>query len=145
MPDGNDQPVAQRDGLPDHVQVAVGNGVEWQGRRVLCLVSRFIPGSFDPVTNGHLDVVRQAVALCDRLVVCHRHPSRKSAVVFGGRAPRDASGSLRSGRGKGRLWPLRPSPTDDLVVTAAQRAGATILIRGLRDGTDLDYEMQMAG
>ena len=33
----------------------------------------------------------------------------------------------------------------DLVVTAAKRAGATILIRGLRDGTDLDYEMQMAG
>ena len=34
---------------------------------------------------------------------------------------------------------------DDLVVTAAQRAGATLLIRGLRDGTDFDYEMQMAG
>jgi pantetheine-phosphate adenylyltransferase len=34
---------------------------------------------------------------------------------------------------------------DDLVVTAAQRAGASLLIRGLRDGTDLDYEMQMAG
>jgi len=34
---------------------------------------------------------------------------------------------------------------DDLVVTAAKRSGATILIRGLRDGTDLDYEMQMAG
>ena len=34
---------------------------------------------------------------------------------------------------------------DDLVVTAAQRAGAGLLIRGLRDGTDLDYEMQMAG
>jgi pantetheine-phosphate adenylyltransferase len=34
---------------------------------------------------------------------------------------------------------------DDLAVTAAQRVGATILIRGLRDGTDLDYEMQMAG
>jgi pantetheine-phosphate adenylyltransferase len=34
---------------------------------------------------------------------------------------------------------------DDLAVTAARRAGATLLIRGLRDGTDLDYEMQMAG
>ncbi len=34
---------------------------------------------------------------------------------------------------------------DDLTVTAAKRAGATILIRGLRDGTDLDYEMQIAG
>ena len=34
---------------------------------------------------------------------------------------------------------------DDLVITAAKREGATILIRGLRDGTDLDYEMQMAG
>ena len=34
---------------------------------------------------------------------------------------------------------------DDLTVTAAQRVGATILIRGLRDGTDLDYEMQIAG
>src|SRR4051812_18240378 len=34
---------------------------------------------------------------------------------------------------------------DDLVITAAQRAGATLLIRGLRDGTDFDYEMQMSG
>ena len=34
---------------------------------------------------------------------------------------------------------------DDLVITAAQREGASILIRGLRDGTDFDYEMQMAG
>jgi pantetheine-phosphate adenylyltransferase len=46
---------------------------------------------------------------------------------------------------KGAKCEFEATTFDDLVVTAAKRAGATILIRGLRDGTDLDYEMQMAG
>src|SRR6201985_1535568 len=102
------------------------------------------PGSFDPVTNGHLDVVRHAVGLCDRLIV--------AIGVHPGKAPlftvEERLAMLQEGVG-----PLSAAPGcsfecttfDDLTVTAAQRAGATILIRGLRDGTDLDYEMQIAG
>jgi pantetheine-phosphate adenylyltransferase len=102
------------------------------------------PGSFDPVTNGHLDVVRHAVGLCDRLVVAIGvHPGKKPLfsvderlamvqAVFGPIAAKAACA-------------LDCTTYDGLTVTAAQKIGATVMIRGLRDGTDLDYEMQIAG
>ena len=101
-------------------------------------------GSFDPVTNGHLDVVRQAARLADRLVLAIGiHPGK--APLF---SPEDRLAMLKEtcaplGREAG--CELDYITFADLVVTAAKRAGATLLIRGLRDGTDLDYEMQMAG
>jgi pantetheine-phosphate adenylyltransferase len=102
------------------------------------------PGSFDPVTNGHLDVVRHAVTLCDRLIV--------SIGVSPGKQPL-FSIEERLAMVKAVCEPVAKkagcafdcNTYDNLTVTAAQRAGATIMIRGLRDGTDLDYEMQIAG
>jgi pantetheine-phosphate adenylyltransferase len=102
------------------------------------------PGSFDPVTNGHLDVVRHAVILCDRLIV--------SIGVHSGKKPlfsteqrlemvRSVFGPIAQKAG----CAFDCNTYDNLTVTAAQKAGATIMIRGLRDGTDLDYEMQLAG
>jgi pantetheine-phosphate adenylyltransferase len=102
------------------------------------------PGSFDPVTNGHLDVIKHAVVLCDRLVVAIGvHPGKKPLFSVEERLAmlEEVFGPVAAKAGCG----LECITFDDLVVTAAQRAGATILIRGLRDGTDLDYEMQMAG
>jgi pantetheine-phosphate adenylyltransferase len=101
-------------------------------------------GSFDPVTNGHLDVVRQAVRLVDRLVLAVGvHPGK--APLF---SPEDRLAMLEETCGplaKAAGCELASQTFSDLVVEAARRAGATLLIRGLRDGTDLDYEMQMAG
>ncbi|MBO4222706.1 MULTISPECIES: pantetheine-phosphate adenylyltransferase [Bradyrhizobium] len=102
------------------------------------------PGSFDPVTNGHLDVVKHAVVLCDRLIVAIGvHPGKKPLFSVEERLVmlQEVFGPVAAKAGCG----FDCITFDDLVVTAAQRAGATILIRGLRDGTDLDYEMQMAG
>lgn len=102
------------------------------------------PGSFDPVTNGHLDVVRNAVALCDRLIVAIGvHPGKKPLFSVEERLEmlNEVFGPVAAKAG----CEFDCITFDDLVITAAQRAGATILIRGLRDGTDLDYEMQMAG
>ncbi|MFH0302775.1 pantetheine-phosphate adenylyltransferase [Bradyrhizobium sp. 31Argb] len=102
------------------------------------------PGSFDPVTNGHLDVVKHAVVLCDRLIVAIGvHPGKKPLFSVEERLVmlQEVFGPVAAKAGCG----FECITFDDLVVTAAQRAGATILIRGLRDGTDLDYEMQMAG
>ena len=101
-------------------------------------------GSFDPVTNGHLDVVRQAVRLADKLVLAVGvHPGKTP--MF---AAKDRLAMLEEICGpvarKARCE-LECVTFDDLVVTAAERCGATLLIRGLRDGTDFDYEMQMAG
>ena len=101
-------------------------------------------GSFDPVTNGHLDVVRHAVRLADKLVIAIGvHPGKaplfsadeRLAMLVETCAPlaRDAQCELTC------------ITFADLVVETARKTGADMLIRGLREGTDLDYEMQMAG
>lgn len=104
----------------------------------------FYAGSFDPVTNGHLDVVRQSVSLIDRLVVAIGiHPGKKP--LFTTEERLDMVREVFAPLAAKAKCELDCITFDDLTVTAAQRAGATILIRGLRDGTDLDYEMQIAG
>jgi pantetheine-phosphate adenylyltransferase len=102
------------------------------------------PGSFDPVTNGHLDVVRHAVLLCDRLIVAIGvHSSKTPLFSVAERLDmvREVFGPIAASAGCG----FDATTYDNLTVAAAQKAGATLMIRGLRDGTDLDYEMQFAG
>ena len=102
------------------------------------------PGSFDPVTNGHLDVVRHAVTLCDRLVVAIGvNPGKKPLFSTEERLEMVAAifGPIASAAG----CALDRTTYGGLTVTAARASGATLMIRGLRDGTDLDYEMQLAG
>ena len=104
----------------------------------------FYPGSFDPITNGHLDVVRHAVPLCDRLVVAIGvHPGKKPLFSAEERLKmlHDVCGPVAAAAG----CALEAVTYDDLAITAARKHGATVMIRGLRDGTDLDYEMQLAG
>ena len=101
-------------------------------------------GSFDPVTNGHLDVVRQAARLADRLVLAiGLHPGKTPLFSAEERQAMIAETCKPLMQKQGCEFDC--VTFDDLVVTAAKRAGANILIRGLRDGTDFDYEMQMAG
>ncbi|MDB5616458.1 MAG: Phosphopantetheine adenylyltransferase [Tardiphaga sp.] len=102
------------------------------------------PGSFDPVTNGHLDVVRHAVGLCDKLIVAIGvHPGKKPLFTTEERLEMVENVFAPIASAGGCAFDC--TTYDNLTITAAQRAGATILIRGLRDGTDLDYEMQIAG
>jgi pantetheine-phosphate adenylyltransferase len=102
------------------------------------------PGSFDPVTYGHIDIVRRAARLVDRLVIAigthhDKHP------LF--------TGEERVKLTKGVLGPIAESiglaleirTYGNLTVDAAKDANATVVIRGLRDAGDFDYEMQMAG
>ncbi len=101
-------------------------------------------GSFDPLTNGHLDVIGQSMALCDRLVVAIGvHPGKTPVFTAEERADliRKATAPLFAD-GRHRLEVVTFA---GLAVDAARQHGATMIVRGLRDGTDLDYEMQMAG
>ncbi len=102
------------------------------------------PGSFDPLTNGHLDMLRASFALCDRLIVAIGvHPAKKPMLSADDRVRliEDVAGPLAKAAGVD----FEVRTFDNLVVDFAADVGAGILIRGLRDGTDLDYEMQMAG
>lgn len=104
----------------------------------------FYAGSFDPVTNGHLDVVRNAVQLADKLVIAIGvHPGKQPLFSADERLAmlEETCGPLA----RAAKCELSCTTFDNLAVAAARKAGANILIRGLRDGTDLDYEMQMAG
>ncbi|MBV1798410.1 pantetheine-phosphate adenylyltransferase [Siccirubricoccus sp. G192] len=102
------------------------------------------PGTFDPVTNGHLDVIGRAARILDRLVV-----------------------GVAMNAGKGPLFPLEERvdlvraetaaiatrtgavievvPFEGLLVGFARQVGADVIIRGLRAVSDFDYEFQMAG
>ena len=101
-------------------------------------------GSFDPPTNGHIDVVRHAVGLADELILAIGiHPGK--APLFEAEERLAMLREICEPVGKGAGCTLRYITFADLVVDAARREGAGLLIRGLRDGTDFDYEMQMAG
>ncbi len=101
-------------------------------------------GSFDPITNGHLDVVRSAVRLADRLVLAVGiHPGKTP--LFSAEERLAMLEEICAPLGRAAGCEIACVTFGDLVVTAAQRAGATILIRGVRDAADFDYEMQMAG
>jgi len=102
------------------------------------------PGTFDPVTNGHVDVISRAARLCDRLVV-----------------------GVSVNIGKGPLFPLEERvelvraetapiaartgcrvdvlPFQGLLIGFARDVGAAMIVRGLRAVSDFDYEFQMAG
>jgi pantetheine-phosphate adenylyltransferase len=100
-------------------------------------------GTFDPVTNGHLDVVRHGCRLVDRLVIAIGVHSSK-APIFTAEERADMLREVCGPMAAEEKAQLEVVSFRDLAIQAARRHGATILIRGLRDGTDLDYEMQMA-
>lgn len=102
------------------------------------------PGSFDPVTNGHLDLVRQAARLADRLVLAiGTHPGKAPLFTAEERLAMLRETAEPVARAGGST--LACITFADLVVAAARREGATLLIRGLRGASDFDYEMEMAG
>ncbi len=107
------------------------------------MVTALYTGTFDPLTNGHVDVIRQASRLCSKLVVAIGiHPGKQPLFDAVQRADmiRACAGSVIETGCK-----LEVVTFDGLAVEAARAQGATIMVRGLRDGTDFDYEMQMAG
>lgn len=104
----------------------------------------FYPGSFDPVTNGHMDIIARAAKLVDKLVI--------GVGVHHGKAPLFSADErlamlkeLTAPVARDSGAKIELATFDNLTVDAARAAGAAVMIRGLRDGTDLDYEMQLAG
>jgi pantetheine-phosphate adenylyltransferase len=103
------------------------------------------PGSFDPVTNGHMDILRQSLALADKVVVAIGiHPGKAPLFSFEERVEL-IHASARVELSQDEASRIDVISFSDLVINTARNQSAAYLVRGLRDGTDLDYEMQMAG
>lgn len=101
-------------------------------------------GSFDPITLGHVDVLRGALVVADQVVVAIGvHPAKKPLFTFEERRQFILEAcervlQIQSDR-------VSVISFDNLLVDTARQVGASIIVRGLRDGTDFDYEMQMTG
>ncbi len=100
------------------------------------------PGSFDPITNGHVDVIRRAVAMFDRLIVGVLANPRKTPLLSVDeriRAIRDVLGSDAATAGS-----IEVTSFDGLTVDFCRQQGASAIVRGLRAISDFDSEMQLA-
>jgi pantetheine-phosphate adenylyltransferase len=101
-------------------------------------------GSFDPITNGHMDVLQGSLRLADKVFVAIGvHPGKAPLFSFEERVDLIKRVALDVfGKDGERIDVIA---FDGLLIDAARKYGASLMVRGLRDGTDLDYEMQMAG
>ena len=97
-----------------------------------------LPGSFDPVTLGHVDIATRAATLFDELVVAVAHNSAKTPMLDLETRLALASGALK------HLANVRVESTKGLLVTFCKERGATAIVKGLRGGADYDYERPMA-
>ena len=105
------------------------------------------PGTFDPVTNGHLDIIYRASSLCDVLIIgvaenIGKNPffniSQRKLLI------QDAiNKNLKTSQRT--LGEIRVESFDNLLINFARANSATMIIRGLRAVSDFDYEFQMAG
>jgi pantetheine-phosphate adenylyltransferase len=104
----------------------------------------FTSGSFDPVTNGHLDVIRRAAHMVDELVIgIGVHPGKSPLFSIDEKIEMLKAETAAIVKSTGCA--IEIATFDNLTVEAAKAVGATLIFRGLRDGTDFDYEMQMSG
>jgi pantetheine-phosphate adenylyltransferase len=101
-------------------------------RRAVC------PGSFDPVTSGHLDIVRRAAALFDEVVVAVGVNPSKSRLF----TPEERIAMLE--QGVTGLTNVTVAGFTGLITAYCREVDAAAIVKGLRSGTDFDYEAQMA-
>ena len=104
----------------------------------------FYSGSFDPVTLGHTDVIERACRLIDKLVIgIGMHPDKSP--LFSAEERIDMLNTETKAIAQATQTEIEIVTFSNLAVEAARSHEASVIFRGLRDGTDFDYEMQMAG
>jgi pantetheine-phosphate adenylyltransferase len=98
------------------------------------------PGSFDPITNGHLDVVQRAATLFDEVIVAVARDNNKSSLF----SIEERVELLRETLGSLGLTNVRVTAFEGLLVHFARQEKAAALVRGLRAVSDFEFEFQMA-
>ena len=102
------------------------------------MITALVPGSFDPPTNGHLDIIERCAGIFDRVVVAVANNPSKSPLF-------SADERLAQLEECCTAWPnVTAQSFDGLLVDVVQRAGADVIVKGLRVVTDFEYELQLA-
>lgn len=101
------------------------------------------PGTFDPITKGHLDIIRRSCKLVDRLVVAVARNERKGPLFSAEERVAMVKHDLEPLRQKG--FDLAVLPFENLLIDFAVQVNASFIIRGLRAISDFEYEFQMTG
>ena len=96
------------------------------------------PGTFDPITNGHLDLIERALRLFDRLVIAVGTAREKDPMFSVRQRIEFIETAVR------KLDDVEVTSFEGLLVDAVRSAGAAAIIRGLREVSDFEYEFQMA-
>jgi len=105
---------------------------------VTCLKIAIYPGSFDPITSGHLNIIRRAANIFDKLIVCVMVNSVKKPMFS--REERVELIKLSIGD----IPNVEVDSSDELLATYAKRKGSCVIVKGLRAGSDFENEFQMA-
>ena len=96
------------------------------------------PGSFDPLTNGHLDIVERSLEIFDRVIVAVAYNATKDSALF---SPKERTEMIREATRSSRVV---ADSFSGLLVDYVERSGAQAIVRGLRAVADFEYEFQMA-
>ena len=104
------------------------------------------PGSFDPVTNGHLDIIQRGASLTDHLIVAVAKNAGKSPLFTIDQRIDLLQGEITAMQDKGKINSTVTVDTfTGLLIDYAKAQKATMIVRGLRAVTDFEYEFQMTG
>ena len=101
------------------------------------------PGTFDPLTNGHLDIITRSSSLCDKLIIAVAKNNSKNPLFSISKRIELINGALISNKIDNKL--VFAQSFDNLLIDFAKINSVSIIIRGLRVVSDFDYEFQMAG
>ena len=96
------------------------------------------PGSFDPITSGHLNIIRRAANIFDRLIVCVMVNSAKSPMFSSGERVELIQRVVKD------LPNVEVDSSNELLAEYAKRRGSCVIVKGLRAGSDFENEFQMA-
>jgi len=99
------------------------------------------PGTFDPITHGHTDIILRAANIVDRLVIAVAKNSGKGPLFDTADRVRMVKREVKAMPDSARIEVL---PFDNLLIHLAQKIGASVIVRGLRAVSDYEYEIQMA-
>ena len=104
------------------------------------------PGTFDPITNGHVDIIRRALRICDKLIIgvainIGKDPlfDLKERVELVDETLAQINGASQNGR------VAESRPFSNLLMHFVEECGASMIVRGLRAVSDFEYEFQLAG